>query len=343
MLITNLLLKKRTILVISLFCGLLLSLVPLMFVIDAIRDPDFYFRLLDVGLLYILVVSMFFVSIWLNIKWHDLSHLKKLILNALIYISFSLLNMSVHYPIWKITSHIPNSFYIKDEIVRNLIILLVSFFTVRFFMKATENEKLKESYSDLQTQHLNSQLTALMNQINPHFFFNTLNTLSGLIQENPKKSEVFIDKLSQVFRYILNMQENSHVSLDEEIRFAQDYSFLLKVRFEDKLMFNFNLDPDNSFRVPSLCTQLLIENVIKHNRMNLQFPVTISLTEENGYLKVCNSLYSQMAEYSTGLGLKNLNRRSELLSGKPIIIEKTEETFCVRIPLIKTYHEHNTD
>jgi len=333
---TGLLLKSRYILVISLFCGLLLSSVPFMFAIDAFRSPDFYLRLLDVVLLYILVVSMFFSCIWINLKWYHFSRLRKLMFNALIYLFFTLLNIALHYPVWKITSHIPMPFYIKDEIVRNLIILLVSYFTVRFYAKATENQQLKEANSDLQNQHLNSQLTALMNQINPHFFFNTLNTLSGLIQENPKKSEVFIDKLSQVFRYILNMQENSHVSLADEIRFARDYAFLLKVRFEDKLMINFSLDPDNRIRVPSLCTQLLIENVIKHNRMNLQFPVTIYLTEENGYLKVCNTSYPQLSEDSTGLGLKNLNRRSELLSGKPILIEKTEGMFCVRVPLIQT-------
>jgi hypothetical protein len=329
-------LKARYILVISLLCGLLLSLVPFMFAIDAFRSPDFCLRLLDVVLLYILVVSMFFSSIWFNLKWHRLSKLKKLLLNTLIYLSFTFLNIALHYPVWKITSPVPIQFYIKDEIVRNLIILLVSFFIVRFYVKATENQMLKEANSDLQNQHLNSQLTALMNQINPHFFFNTLNTLSGLVQENPEKSEVFIDKLSQVFRYILNMQENSQVSLAEEIRFAQDYAFLLKVRFEEKLIINFNLDPDNRTRVPSLCTQLLIENVIKHNRMNNQFPVSIWLTEENGCLKVCNTYYPQNSEYSFGLGLKNLNRRSELLSGKPILIDKTEDMFCVLVPLIQT-------
>jgi len=331
---TNLLLKPRYILVISLLCGLLLSLVPFMFAIDAFRSHDFLLRLLDVILLYIMLVSMFFSCIWVNLKLYHFSRLKKMLLNTLIYLLFTLLNIALHYPIWKITSPIPISFYIKDEIVRNLIILLVSFFTVRLYVKATENQQLKEANSDLQNQHLNSQLTALMNQISPHFFFNTLNTLSGLIQENPKKSEMFIDKLSQVFRYILNMQENSHVSLADEIRFARDYAFLLKVRFEDKLMINFSLDPDNRIRVPSLCTQLLIENVIKHNRMNLQFPVTICLTEENGYLNVCNTFYPQLSEDSTGLGLKNLNRRSELLSGKPILIERTEGMFCVRVPLI---------
>ncbi|MCK7542156.1 MAG: histidine kinase [Marinilabiliales bacterium] len=143
--------------------------------------------MLDVVLLYILVVSMFFSCIWINLKLYHFSRLKKLLLNTLIYLLFTLLNIALHYPIWKITSHIPMPFYIKDEIVRNLIILLVSFFTVRFYVKATENQQLKEANSDLQNQHLNSQLTALMNQINPHFFFNTLNTLSGLIQENPEK------------------------------------------------------------------------------------------------------------------------------------------------------------
>jgi sensor histidine kinase YesM len=307
-----------------------------MFAFDAFRNPDFHLRLLDVVMLYVLVVSMFFMCIWFNLKWHHLSKLKKLLLNTLIYLLFTLLNIALHYPVWKITSHIPIQFYIKDEIVRNLIILLVSFFIVRFYLKATENQMLKEANSDLQNQHLNNQLTALMNQINPHFFFNTLNTLSGLVQENPEKSGVFIDKLSQVFRYILNMQETSHVSLADEVRFARDYAFLLKVRFEDKLIININLDPDHRIQVPSLCTQLLIENVIKHNRMNNHFPVTIWLTEEKGYLKVCNTYYPQKSEYSSGLGLKNLNRRSELLSGKPIFIEKTEETFCVLVPLIQT-------
>ena len=99
-------------------------------------------------------------------------------------------------------------------------------------------------------------------------------------------------------------------------------------------MINFNLDHINCFRVPSLCMQLLIENVIKHNRMNLQFPVTIYITVENGYLKVCNTSYPQYSESSTGLGLKNLNPRSELLSGKQILIEKNEGMFCARVPLI---------
>ncbi|MBV5316095.1 MAG: histidine kinase [Prolixibacteraceae bacterium] len=329
------LIRTKYIWVLSLFSGLLLSLVPIMFAIDAFRSPDFYLRIIDVVLLYLLVSAMFFVGIWINLKWYQTSVLKKIVLNTGFYVLFTFLCIAIHFPIWRITSHIPIHFYIKDEIIRNLTIVLVSLFLVRFYVKISENQQLKEDYADLQTQHLNSQLTALMNQINPHFFFNTLNTLSGLIQENPEKSEKFIDKLSQVFRYILNMQENSHVHISEEMKFARDYAFLLNVRFDDKLKIDFsNVDQINA-RVPSLCSQLLIENVIKHNRMNQQFPLIISFSEENDCLRICNNLNLLPCEDSTGLGLKNLNRRSELLSGKPIVVEKTEDMFCVKVPLIK--------
>jgi sensor histidine kinase YesM len=326
--------QTKYILAVSVTGALLLSLMPLSFALDSLMRPGFYLRLLDVLLLFLLVVAMFYSGIFLNLKWHSFGALKKLMYHVVFYLAGTIICVAVHYPIWKTTSHIPLPFYIKDEIVRNLIVLLVSYFAVRFYIKATENQQLKEEYADLQTQHLNSQLSALMNQINPHFFFNTLNTLSGLIHENPEKSEVFIDKLSQVFRYILNMQENSQVQLSDEIRFASDYAFLLNVRFEDKLKINFGEVDKIEAKVPSLCSQLLIENVIKHNRMNQQFPVTINFTAENGYLKVCNNINLQKVENSTGVGLKNLNRRSELLSGKSIVVKKTEDLFCVLIPLI---------
>ncbi len=174
-----------------------------------------------------------------------------------------------------------------------------------------------------------------MQQINPHFFFNTLNTLSGLVQENPEKSEEFIDKLSQVFRYVLKMQENSKVLLTEELKFADDYFYLLKMRFEDKIFLESNIEQLGNKLIAPLSTQLLIENVIKHNRMNRQLPLKIEFTLENDYLKVCNSYYPQKSDNSNGMGLKNLNKRCEILSGKSIIIEQTEEYFCVKVPLIK--------
>ncbi len=334
MLKANKAIDPRYILAISLTGGLLLSLVPILFALDEFRSPGFYLRLLDVALLYALVAGMFYAGILFNLKWHKLSGLRKWSFNIVFLMLFTCLCIAIHLPIWKATAHVPIPFYFKDEIVRNTIIVLVSFFAVRLFVKNTENQYLKDINADLQTQHLNNQLTVLMNQINPHFFFNTLNTLSGLIQENPEKSEIFIDKLSHVFRYILNMQEKSKVSLAEEIRFARDYAFLLQVRFEDKLEIIFMVNDQNSFMVPSLCTQLLIENVIKHNRMNHQFPVTVNIKTEDGYLKISNNLLPQKSENSTGLGLKNLNRRSEILSGKPIKIDQSDGFFCVSVPLI---------
>ena len=153
--------------------------------------------------------------------------------------------------------------------------------------------------------------------------------------ENPEKSELFIDKLSQVFRYVLRMQENNIVFIHEELKFAEDYIFLLKMRFEDKLNIDFNLNCNNNYKIVPLCTQLLIENVIKHNRINRQYPVYIEINVETDFLIIRNTLYPQISNNSSGLGLKNLNKRCELLAGKPIVIEESESMFCVKVPLIK--------
>lgn len=328
-------LPGRYIFVVSFVGSLLLSLMPIILALESFMMPDFYYRLLDVTLLFLLVLMVFYSGISLNLRWCNLPNLKKFSFNLGFYFFATSVCIAIHYPIWKTISHIPIQFYFNDEVVRNLIVVLISFFAVRLYVKITENQQLKEAYSDLKNQHLNGQLNALMNQINPHFFFNAMNTLSGLIRENPDKSEIFIDKLSQVFRFVLNIQENSRVTLMEEIKFAEDYIFLLKVRFENKLVVNFNVDKDSDAKVPSLCTQLLIENGIKHNRMNQQFPVIITIEADGEYLVVRNNLQPQVhAVNSTGTGLKNLNSRSILLSGKPIVIEKTDAYFCVKVPLI---------
>jgi len=131
-------LRFRYILIFSLTGGLLLSLVPILFAIDHLRSPEFLYRLLDVGILYVLVVALFFASAWFNLKWHDKNGLKKLFLNLAIFVSGTVLSIALHSPIWKITSPVPVGFYMKDEIVRNFIVVLVSYLAVRFYLKIVE-------------------------------------------------------------------------------------------------------------------------------------------------------------------------------------------------------------
>jgi LytS/YehU family sensor histidine kinase len=327
--------KKKHILFYSLTGSLLTTIIPVMVAIDHMREGQFLLRIIDISALFCLVSAIFYISFWLNIKWYNKPFVKLILLNIAILIGLSGLSISIHLPIWKITTHIPLIFYIRDEIVRNITIFIVSYLAAKFYIKSIENQQIKTAFSELQNENLTNQVRGLMQQINPHFFFNTLNTLSGLVQESPEKSEVFIDKLSQVFRYVLKMQENNKVLLSEELKFTEDYFYLLKMRFEDKIFLEVNIQQSGNEYVAPLCTQLLIENVIKHNRMNRQFPVTIVIEIENDYLKVCNTFYPQKNTNSTGLGLKNLNKRCELLSSKSISAEQEGNSFCVRVPLIK--------
>lgn len=316
--------------------GSLLSItIPAFVAIDHFAEGQFALRIIDVAALFMLVVSIFYLSFWFNIKWFKMGRPKKFIFNVVLLVVLTTISICVHLPIWKYTTHLPLLFYVRDEIVRNTTIFIVSYLAVKFYIRSIESQQIKTAFAELQTENLTNQVRGLMQQINPHFFFNTLNTLSGLVQESPEKSEVFIDKLSQVFRYVLKMQENSKVALNEELKFAEDYFYLLKMRFDDKLFIELNVQQAGNVMVAPLCTQLLIENVIKHNRMNKQFPVKIEIHIEDGYLKVCNTLFSQKSETSGGLGLKNLNKRCELLAGKPIVVLQTEELFCVKVPLIK--------
>ena len=316
--------------------GSLLSItIPVFVAIDHFAEGQFALRIIDVAALFMLVVSIFYLSFWFNIKWFKMGRPKKFIFNFVLLVVLTTISICVHLPIWKYTTHLPLLFYVRDEIVRNTTIFIVSYLAVKFYIRSIESQQIKTAFAELQTENLTNQVRGLMQQINPHFFFNTLNTLSGLVQESPEKSEVFIDKLSQVFRYVLKMQENSKVALNEELKFAEDYFYLLKMRFDDKLFIELNVQQAGNVMVAPLCTQLLIENVIKHNRMNKQFPVKIEIHIEDGYLKVCNTLFSQKSETSGGLGLKNLNKRCELLAGKPIVVLQTEELFCVKVPFIK--------
>jgi len=333
--------KNKYTLIYSLIGSLLSTIVPIMVAIDHLREGMLLIQFVDISVLFCLVVAVFYISFWLNIKYRKVLIINLFLLNLLTVLIVTILSISIHFPIWKSTTHIPIIFYIRDEIVRNITIFIVSYLAAKFYIKTIENQQIKTAFNELQNQNLSNQIQGLIQQINPHFFFNTLNTLSGLVQESPEKSEVFIDKLSQVFRYVLKMQENSQVALNEELKFAEDYFYLLKIRFEDKIFLDLNTQQLSKKNVATLCTQLLIENVIKHNRMNRQFPVKIKIEIENDYLKVCNTFYPQKNINSNGFGLKNLNKRCELLAGKSIIVEQTENLFCVKVPLIKK-QEHES-
>lgn len=326
---------KKYILKYSLAGSLLTTIIPITVALDHLQRQHFILRLADITLLFCIATLVFYMSFLLNLRFYKVSLFRRLVINLIAFALLSILSISVHLPVWKLTSHIPVVFYLRDEIIRNTTIFIVSFLATKYYYKNIEYQMLKILNAELKNENLTNQVNGLMQQINPHFFFNSLNTLSGLVQESPEKSEIFINKLSQVFRYVLKMQESSKALLTDELNFAEDYFYLLKMRFEEKINLSINIVASGHEIVPSLCTQLLIENVIKHNRMSRQSPINIELRIEDDFLVVSNTLFVQQNSSSMGLGLRNLNKRSELLCGKSIKIERTSSLFCVKVPLLK--------
>ena len=192
-----------------------------------------------------------------------------------------------------------------------------------------ENEQLKNEV-------LVSQYTGLVNQINPHFFFNSLNSLAMLVREHDHKRALeYIDQLSYTFRYIIQNGQSSTTTLKDEIAFAEAYAYLFKIRYADKLFFNFDIDPAyNNWTLPALSLQPLIGNAVKHNSITTKNPLHVTIRTVGSVLEIENPKHPKLdVEPSTGIGLENLKSRWQIITGHTIEIVDEAERFVVRMPL----------
>ena len=192
-----------------------------------------------------------------------------------------------------------------------------------------ENEKLKN-------ENLNNRYNMLIGQINPHFFFNSLNSLAMLVREKQgERALTYIDQLSQTFRYIIQNGQSTLTTLGEELKFVEAYSYLFKIRYEDKLFFDIDVAPElHAWRLPALSLQPLIGNAVKHNTINRSHPFRVSIRTEGSWLVVSNPKIPKLTpEPSTGIGLSNLCSRWRLITGCEVEIIDTEKEFTVRMPL----------
>jgi sensor histidine kinase YesM len=204
--------------------------------------------------------------------------------------------------------------------------------TMAFFFMIWQ-EAMKSAFK-AREEMLIYQSETLKNQVNPHFLFNSLNTLSSLIPTNPERAELFTQKLSVIYRYILENRDAETVPLSQEIGFVSDYYFLQKIRDEEKIELTINIQ-NPEYRILPVSLQLLVENAFKHNAATRESPLFVSITQKNSWIEVRNNLQPRkQLKPSTGLGLKNLSERIRLQSGKTLIIEKNDQEFIVRMPLI---------
>lgn len=194
-----------------------------------------------------------------------------------------------------------------------------------------ENEQLK-------SENLTTRYNMLVSQINPHFFFNSLNSLAMLVREkHDDKALTYIDQLSYTFRYIIQNGQSTLMTLDEELKFIEAYSYLFEIRYADKLFFDIDVDDKyRSWTLPALSLQPLIGNAVKHNTITRSKPFHISIRTEQGWLVVANPKVPKIEpEPSTGIGLENLRNRWHLITGRDIEIIDTDKEFVVRMPLQK--------
>jgi sensor histidine kinase YesM len=187
----------------------------------------------------------------------------------------------------------------------------------------------------LREENLIFQNETLKNQVNPHFLFNSLNTLSSLIDTRPETSRMFISRLSAIYRYILDNSPRDKVPLKSELAFVNDYFALHKIRDEEKIELIMKVEDDGQFWILPVSLQILIENAIKHNKATREQPLKISIFTESKYIVVCNNLQRMAVQLkSTKIGLKNLQERVKLITGRELVIEESIDEFKVKVPLM---------
>lgn len=213
-------------------------------------------------------------------------------------------------------------------------LLVVSIYESIYFV--SELRQSIEEKELLKRESLQAQLSALKTQVNPHFLFNNLNTLSAVIPDNPEQAIDFVQQLSKVYRHILEVRDEQSIQLKDELEVLQAYAFLLKTRFGENLSISVRVTGEYlQQRVVPLSLQILMENAIKHNVISSARPLTIDVYAGRGQLVVSNTLQkkNQLVE-STGIGLDNIRNRYRLLGDRMVEVEEGPESFTVKIPLL---------
>lgn len=237
---------------------------------------------------------------------------------------------------WWFRTEVSPGAYSTLHYVKDLIILIISSLFTMLIYFINQNQKRVTENQHLVFENLQNRYNALKNQTDPHFLFNSLNTLNGLIGYDDQRAKDYVDQLSLVFRY--TMQNKTVAILGDELEFAKSYIYLMKIRYNDGLDVQLRIDDGKKrhYVIPS-GLQILIENAIKHNVVSRKKPLRIMIeTLSDDKVRVANNLQVKTGErVSNGLGLSNLNEQYRLIFGKEIVVSSAGGVFSVEIPLIR--------
>ena len=225
---------------------------------------------------------------------------------------------------------------IRGYFARFLLSSIMIAVVIRLILLMRESRNKDLINEQLNSAYLKAQLQLLQEQLNPHFLFNTLSSLSAIVRENPNLAQNYILHLSKIFRYTLARSGNNMVSLEKELEHLKSYIQLVKMRLENAFQIHINISEDCiNKQILHLSLQPLVENAVKHNKATLSNPLTVEIYEEDKWLIIRNNLQPSISDSEgTGLGLTNLNERYKLQFHKEIEIFQTKEYFIVKLPLL---------
>jgi LytS/YehU family sensor histidine kinase len=224
-------------------------------------------------------------------------------------------------------------------LVARIITATALILVIQYALKAQQNvSRLLLEKEQMQTENYRTQLKALRAQIDPHFLFNSLNTLRSMVHQQHTNAEKFVISLSDFYRQTLKHNENTTLPLSKELDMLHSYLFLMKSRNVDAFSVNLNIDDSlNQFHLPSMALQIVVENCFKHNSMTSKNPLKIQIrhTDDN-YILVSNKIQPRIGgESGLGLGLDLLRKRYALMNEeKGVIVEKTPDQFTVKLKLV---------
>jgi len=296
---------------------------------------------------FIIVFVAFFLAGMLNYSWAD-SLLGRfsirrgripvvILLNLVVF--FILIPMGKWFHTWYFLDRYEYKeieFEIQNFLSINISVFLLAFVVANLLLLMKKMKMAEQDNLKLLEEKSKAELSALKEQISPHFFFNTLSTLSSIVRNEKKEVGLeFIGEISKTYQYTLATKEDL-VTLKEELAFIESYNFLLQKRFGEKLTFRVEI-PDELLdsRIPPMSLQLLVENAIQHNVITRETPLHIRIFTEDAFICVEHKLQEKQSGVdSFGIGLKNLSNRYRLLSQKDIIITTDNQIFGVKLPLL---------
>jgi two-component system, LytTR family, sensor kinase len=297
-------------------------------------------KLWGIGLIFVLLAFVIWILNILLISFEESKNPGKVwkryiysyVLTLLLVAVIWAINLLFNFPERK--EHLSIFFPIINMVTLNTIILILS----DTILTRSKKMQAEAELSNLKIKHLEAEQQQLIQQMQPHFLFNSLSTLKSLIKRDAELAEEYLIKLSDFLRFTISAHENATILLAEELKFTNDYIDLQKIRFLGSFFCTISLPKsyENDYKIPVYALQTLVENAIKHNAFTETRPLNLSISFQDGFLIVSNNKIPKPASaIGTGVGLKNLEKRYSSMSNDAVKIDETPQMFTVKIKLLK--------